>query len=90
MHCSEKSDFRREKKNLNCILYWRCSIRKYISRPLQYIWNEEEVRLATGIEGATRLQHHLKLCSAYLGVPVSLHSSLQFSNSYLQSSNQLL
>ncbi|CAB4281283.1 unnamed protein product [Prunus armeniaca] len=68
---SEKSDFRREKKNLNCILYWRCSVRKYISRPLQYIWNEEEVRLATGIEGATRLQHHLKLCSAYLGVPVS-------------------
>ncbi|ONI09141.1 hypothetical protein PRUPE_5G220800 [Prunus persica] len=49
----------------------RCSIRKYISRPSQYIWNEEEVRLATGIEGATRLQHHLKLCSAYLGVPGS-------------------
>ncbi|ONI09140.1 hypothetical protein PRUPE_5G220800 [Prunus persica] len=47
------------------------SIRKYISRPSQYIWNEEEVRLATGIEGATRLQHHLKLCSAYLGVPGS-------------------
>ncbi|CAL8159214.1 unnamed protein product [Prunus armeniaca] len=47
------------------------SVRKYISRPLQYIWNEEEVRLATGIEGATRLQHHLKLCSAYLGVPGS-------------------
>ncbi|KAH0975939.1 hypothetical protein GBA52_017838 [Prunus armeniaca] len=32
---------------------------------------QEEVRLATGIEGATRLQHHLKLCSAYLGVPGS-------------------
>lgn len=40
-------------------------------KPFFYRWNAEEVRLATGSEGVTHLQHHLKLGSAYLGVPVS-------------------
>ncbi|XP_050376061.1 carbon catabolite repressor protein 4 homolog 5 isoform X2 [Argentina anserina] len=34
-------------------------------------WNAEEVRLATGSEEITHLQHHLKLGSAYIGVPGS-------------------
>ncbi|KAH7528755.1 hypothetical protein FEM48_Zijuj05G0105900 [Ziziphus jujuba var. spinosa] len=42
-----------------------------ISRPMLYRWSEEELQLATGSEGVTYLQHHLKLCSAYLGVPGS-------------------
>ncbi|KAG4992008.1 hypothetical protein JHK87_025465 [Glycine soja] len=32
-------------------------------------WSVEELRLASGAEGVTRLQHQLKLCSAYSGVP---------------------
>lgn len=35
-----------------------------------YGWSDEELRLATGSEEVTHLQHQLKLCSAYLGVPV--------------------
>ncbi|RWR85548.1 carbon catabolite repressor protein 4 5 isoform X2 [Cinnamomum micranthum f. kanehirae] len=35
----------------------------------KYRWSEEELRLAAGISGCTHLQHHLKLRSAYLGVP---------------------
>lgn len=35
-----------------------------------YRWSVEELRLASGEEGVTRLQHQLKLCGAYSGVPV--------------------
>ncbi|TKY44705.1 Carbon catabolite repressor protein 4-like 5 [Spatholobus suberectus] len=40
-----------------------------VSRQLLYRWSVEELRLATGAEGVTHLQHQLKLCSAYSGVP---------------------
>ncbi|XP_040367724.1 carbon catabolite repressor protein 4 homolog 5 isoform X4 [Rosa chinensis] len=40
-------------------------------KPFFYRWSAEEVRLATGCEEVTHLQHHLKLGSAYLGVPGS-------------------
>ncbi|KAK6925247.1 hypothetical protein RJ641_009573 [Dillenia turbinata] len=39
------------------------------SGPLVHEWSQEELRLATGNETTTLLQHSLKLCSAYLGVP---------------------
>ncbi|KAA8542701.1 hypothetical protein F0562_023800 [Nyssa sinensis] len=42
-----------------------------VSRPLRYRWSNEELKLATGTEGVTRLRHHLKLYSAYLGIPGS-------------------
>ncbi|KAJ7970382.1 Carbon catabolite repressor protein 4-like 5 [Quillaja saponaria] len=42
-----------------------------ISRPLPYRWSNEESRLAAGSEGISHLQHHLNLCSAYLGIPGS-------------------
>ncbi|XP_061370952.1 carbon catabolite repressor protein 4 homolog 5 isoform X2 [Gastrolobium bilobum] len=45
------------------------SISTSVSRQLLYRWTVEELRLATGAEGVTHLQHHLKLCSAYSGVP---------------------
>ncbi|KAJ4974406.1 hypothetical protein NE237_007580 [Protea cynaroides] len=45
-----------------------------ISRPLAYRWSEEELRLAAGCHGVTQLQHHLKLCSAYTGIPGSYHT----------------
>lgn len=41
-----------------------------ISRPLLYQWTDVELRLATGCEGVTELQHQLNLCSAYFGIPV--------------------
>ncbi|KAH1234194.1 Carbon catabolite repressor protein 4 5 [Glycine max] len=44
------------------------SISMSVSRQL-YRWSVEELRLASGAEGVTRLQHQLKLCSAYSGVP---------------------
>uniref|UniRef100_A0A2N9GJ51 Endonuclease/exonuclease/phosphatase domain-containing protein n=1 Tax=Fagus sylvatica TaxID=28930 RepID=A0A2N9GJ51_FAGSY len=34
-------------------------------------WSDEELRLATGCGGVTHVEHQLKLCSAYLGVPGS-------------------
>ncbi|KAF5469043.1 hypothetical protein F2P56_013143 [Juglans regia] len=40
-------------------------------KPLLYRWSDEELRLATGIGGVTHVQHQLKLCSAYIGVPGS-------------------
>ncbi|XP_042520020.1 carbon catabolite repressor protein 4 homolog 5 isoform X3 [Macadamia integrifolia] len=40
-------------------------------RLLAYRWSEEELRLAAGCDGVTQLQHHLKLCSAYTGIPGS-------------------
>ncbi|KAF5943216.1 hypothetical protein HYC85_020858 [Camellia sinensis] len=39
-----------------------------IHRPLKNRWSNEELMLATGTGGVTRLRHDLKLCSAYLGV----------------------
>ncbi|RVX14180.1 Carbon catabolite repressor protein 4-like 5 [Vitis vinifera] len=41
------------------------------SRPLVHRWSNEELRLATGSDGVTHLQHCLKLCSAYYGIPGS-------------------
>ncbi|KAK3225342.1 hypothetical protein Dsin_005204 [Dipteronia sinensis] len=41
------------------------------SRQLIHRWSDEELRLATGSYGVTQLQHQLKLCSAYFGVPGS-------------------
>lgn len=41
-----------------------------IPKPLLYRWSDEELRLATGTGGVTHVQHQLKLCSAYIGVPV--------------------
>ncbi|WRX19073.1 hypothetical protein QQP08_011560 [Theobroma cacao] len=42
-----------------------------VSRQLSYRWSDEELVLATGDEGVTHLQHKLKLCSAYAGIPGS-------------------
>lgn len=39
-----------------------------VSRQL-HRWSVEELRLASGRGGVTHLQHHLKLHSAYSGVP---------------------
>ena len=47
-----------------------CSISMSDSRQLLHRWSMEELKLATGRNGVTHLQHHLKLCSAYSGVPV--------------------
>ena len=44
------------------------------SRPLVHRWSNEELRLATGSDGVTHLQHCLKLCSAYYGIPVRCSS----------------
>ncbi|KAJ8773113.1 hypothetical protein K2173_028290 [Erythroxylum novogranatense] len=41
---------------------------------LLHRWSNEEIRLASGSEGITQLQHQLKLSSAYLGVPGSHRS----------------
>ena len=41
------------------------------SRPLVLRWSNEELRFSTGNDGVTRLQHCLKLWSAYYGVPRS-------------------
>uniref|UniRef100_A0A0R0J8S6 Endonuclease/exonuclease/phosphatase domain-containing protein n=1 Tax=Glycine max TaxID=3847 RepID=A0A0R0J8S6_SOYBN len=54
-----------------------CAIYKFLSsskldiqlHDRRKIWSVEELRLASGEEGVTRLQHQLKLCSAYSGVP---------------------
>ncbi|CAL5336544.1 unnamed protein product [Camellia sinensis] len=37
-----------------------------IHRPLKNRWSNEELMLATGTGGVTRLRHDLKLCSSYL------------------------
>ncbi|XP_024020261.1 carbon catabolite repressor protein 4 homolog 5 isoform X1 [Morus notabilis] len=55
-----------------------CSIRTSISRPLFHRWSDEELRLATGSGEVTYLQHHLKLCSAYHGVPASCRTRDDF------------
>lgn len=44
------------------------------SRPLAHQWSSEELRLATGSDRVTGLQHNLKLCSAYPGIPVRCSS----------------
>ncbi|RDX99283.1 Carbon catabolite repressor protein 4-like 5, partial [Mucuna pruriens] len=50
------------------------SISMSVSRQL-YRWSVEELRLASGAEGVTHLQHQLKLCSAYSGVPLRLQGN---------------
>ncbi|XP_008797847.2 carbon catabolite repressor protein 4 homolog 5 [Phoenix dactylifera] len=42
---------------------------KCISYRMKYKWSEEEIHLAAGSRGCTRLQNPLKLCSAYQGIP---------------------
>lgn len=44
---------------------WMPASRQCVNR-----WNDDELRLATGSEKVTHLQHHLDLCSAYFGIPV--------------------
>ncbi|KAL0318825.1 UNVERIFIED_CONTAM: Carbon catabolite repressor protein 45, partial [Sesamum angustifolium] len=46
-----------------------------ITRPLMSRWTDEEIMLATGSRHSV-LRHHLKLCSAYAGVPKGFHSSV--------------
>lgn len=48
-----------------------CSSWASISKPVFHRWSEEELRLATGSGRVTQLHHHLKLCSAYRGIPAS-------------------
>jgi mRNA deadenylase 3'-5' endonuclease subunit Ccr4 len=45
------------------------SISMSVSRQLLHKWSAEELILATGAKGVTRLQHQLKLRSAYSGIP---------------------
>ncbi|GAU22727.1 hypothetical protein TSUD_138520 [Trifolium subterraneum] len=45
------------------------SISMSVSRQLLHEWSAEELMLATGAKGVTRLQHQLNLRSAYSGVP---------------------
>ncbi|KAG6589550.1 Carbon catabolite repressor protein 4-like 5, partial [Cucurbita argyrosperma subsp. sororia] len=42
-----------------------------VSASRSFRWSGEEIRIASGIENVTCLQHHLKLSSAYYGVPGS-------------------
>lgn len=53
-------------ENINAACSWKSA-----SRPWIYRWSNEEIRLATGSEGATHVRHQLKLHSAYLGIPGS-------------------
>ncbi|KAI9084273.1 hypothetical protein K1719_033780 [Acacia pycnantha] len=48
---------------------YEASIPMSVSRQLVYRWSKEELGLAAGVEGVTHLQSHLKLHSAYAGVP---------------------
>ncbi|XP_054787087.1 carbon catabolite repressor protein 4 homolog 5-like isoform X2 [Prosopis cineraria] len=48
---------------------YEASISMSVSRQLVYRWSEEELELATGAEGVTHLQSHLKLHSAYASIP---------------------
>ncbi|OVA04998.1 Endonuclease/exonuclease/phosphatase [Macleaya cordata] len=80
------------------------SLRMTISRPLRYGWSKEELQNAAGSGGATHLQHRLKLCSAYVGVPgtsstrdrygeplaTSYHSKFLGTVDYLWHSKELL
>ncbi|KAK9278703.1 hypothetical protein L1049_028278 [Liquidambar formosana] len=52
--------------------------RMSISNPLMYRWSDEELRLATGSDGVTHLRHHLKLSSAYMGVPGSCRTRYNY------------
>ncbi|TXG51468.1 hypothetical protein EZV62_023992 [Acer yangbiense] len=61
---SNRGDFRFQKRNATS--GWMSNSRQLIHR-----WSDEELRLATGSYGVTKLQHQLKLCSAYFGVPGS-------------------
>ncbi|KAG7023237.1 Carbon catabolite repressor protein 4-like 5 [Cucurbita argyrosperma subsp. argyrosperma] len=45
--------------------------RSNVSASRSFRWSGEEIRIASGIENVTCLQHHLKLSSAYYGVPGS-------------------
>ena len=49
-------------------------------------WSNEELRLATGSDRVTRLQHHLKLCSAYPGIPVRCSSLIINACAFLEKS----
>ncbi|XP_050936985.1 carbon catabolite repressor protein 4 homolog 5 isoform X1 [Cucumis melo] len=42
-----------------------------VSTSKSFGWSDEEIRIASGSENVTRLQHQLKLSSAYYGIPGS-------------------
>ncbi|GLT48911.1 hypothetical protein SLA2020_225000 [Shorea laevis] len=63
---SQGKGFKFQNKNMA-----RCTASVSVSRTVRYSWSEEELMLATGSKRVTRLQHKLKLDSAYLGVPGS-------------------
>ncbi|XP_028772216.1 carbon catabolite repressor protein 4 homolog 5-like isoform X2 [Neltuma alba] len=48
---------------------YEASISMSVRRQLGYRWSKEELGLATGAAGVTHLRSHLKLQSAYAGVP---------------------
>ncbi|KAH7549324.1 hypothetical protein JRO89_XS13G0014700 [Xanthoceras sorbifolium] len=52
----------------NLLVYVGCS--GWMSNSRQR-WSDEELRHATGSHEVTKLQHQLKLCSAYFGIPGS-------------------
>ncbi|KAL5161214.1 Carbon catabolite repressor protein 4 5 [Glycine soja] len=56
------------RERLPLLIMSNFSISMSVLRQL-YRWSVEELRLASGEEGVTRLQHQLKLCGAYSGVP---------------------
>ncbi|XP_073220184.1 carbon catabolite repressor protein 4 homolog 5 isoform X2 [Cicer arietinum] len=63
------------------------SISMSVSRQLLHKWSAEELILATGAKGVTRLKHQLKLRSAYSGVPMkslSLETTWNFFNGRLR------
>uniref|UniRef100_A0A7C9A1P7 Poly(A)-specific ribonuclease n=1 Tax=Opuntia streptacantha TaxID=393608 RepID=A0A7C9A1P7_OPUST len=49
---------------------FRCLTEEFFrQRSVGRRWNDDELKLATGNERVTHLRHHLKLRSAYLGIP---------------------
>ncbi|XP_056170642.1 carbon catabolite repressor protein 4 homolog 5 isoform X3 [Syzygium oleosum] len=62
---SANSSVKHQNRNSSSIK-WMPASRQCVNR-----WNDDELRLATGSEKVTHLQHHLDLCSAYFGIPGS-------------------
>ncbi|XP_072958889.1 carbon catabolite repressor protein 4 homolog 5-like isoform X3 [Typha angustifolia] len=48
---------------------------KSMANHLRYKWTAEEIRLAAGTWGCTSIQNHLKLSSAYRGIPQGNHDT---------------
>ncbi|KAI3407880.1 Endo/exonuclease/phosphatase domain-containing protein [Psidium guajava] len=64
-YLSANSCVKHQKRNSSSIKWMPAS------RQCVYRWNDDELRLATGSEKVTHLEHHLDLCSAYFGIPGS-------------------